>query len=189
MSTIDSLPMDQFKVMTEMSVVGLSLLEFSTELDLAREAVTDLRSVHPESTPSNVIATYMSPWKSHLLTDKLAPLINLMSDLIMKISVDFYTRDLAELNFRLAVADCWCAIYEAGDYSGLHHHFPSDFASVVYLDVDDHASPIVFSNSLELHPKSATAVVFPGMLEHHVPPTSGRRVIIAINFIKIPAFN
>jgi len=189
MSKVDSLRMDQFKVMTEISVVGLSLFEFSAELDSAREAVTDLRSAHPESTPSNVMATYMSPWKSHLMTDKLNPLINLMSELIMKISVDFYTRDLAQLNFRLAVADCWGAIYEAGDYSGLHHHFPSDFASVVYLDVEDHASPIVFANSLEVHPKSATAIVFPGMLEHHVPPTNGRRVIIAINFIKIPAFD
>ena len=187
MSKVDSLHMDQFKVMTNISVIGFNLLEFPIELDLARQALIDLRSEHPESTPSNVVATYMSPWKSHLLTDKLGPLIHVMSELIMKISVDFYTRDLAQLNFRLAVADCWGAIYEAGDYSGLHHHFPADFASVVYLDVDAQASPIIFSNSLEVHPQSATAIVFPGLLEHHVPPTNGRRVVIAINFIKIPA--
>lgn len=189
MRKIESVHLDQFTVKTELSVFGFSLAGFESELELAREAVADLRSVHPESTPSNVKAAYMSPWKSHLLTDKFGPLIAVMSDLIMKAYLQFLNTDLSGLNYVLCVADCWCAIYEATDHSIAHTHFPSDFATVIYLDIDGDAAPIVFANSLVVQPVSGSALIFPGLLEHHVPATKGRRVIVAINFIKMPAFD
>ncbi len=189
MSEFRAFHLDQFKVKVELSVFGCDLSGFPAELELARQAVEELRQTHPESTPSNVNAVYMSPWKSHCLNDKLSPLIYLMSELIRKASLQFFNTDLTALNYTLGVADCWGAIYEEADYTVLHSHFPSDFSTVIYLDVDAHAAPIVFGNSLVVQPVSGSALVFPGLLEHHVPATKGRRVVVAINFIKLPAFD
>ena len=58
----------QFSVPTEATVFGCSLLAYEAELVLAKQAVQELWQSHPDSTPSNVMAVYMSPWKSHLLT-------------------------------------------------------------------------------------------------------------------------
>ena len=189
MSEMTDIMATEFKVQTETSVFGFDLSGFPAELSSASEAITDLQTKFPDSTPSNVQARYMSPWKSHLITDKFEPIIKLMSELIYKTCIDHYKMDLTALNYELMVADCWCAIYDQGDSAVPHNHFPSDFATVVYLEMATHSAPIVFSNTLEVRSRSATALLFPGSLLHHVPPTDGRRVIVAINFIKIPALS
>jgi hypothetical protein len=56
------------------------------------------------------------------------------------------------------------------------------------LEIGTDAAPIVFANSLVVQPVSGSAIIFPGNLIHHVPSTKGRRVIVAINFIKVPKF-
>ena len=61
MRKIDSLSIDQFNVKADLSVFGLHLHDFPIELQLARDAITELQISHPESTPSNVNAVYMSP--------------------------------------------------------------------------------------------------------------------------------
>ena len=188
MRKIDSLSIDQFNVKADLSVFGLHLHDFPIELQLARDAITELQISHPESTPSNVNAVYMSPWKSHTMNGKFTPLIQIMADLIKKTSLEHLKTDIEALNFNLAVADCWGAIYEEESYAIPHWHFPSDFSTVIYLEIGTDAAPIVFANSLFVQPVSGSAIIFPGNLIHHVPSTKGRRVIVAINFIKVPKF-
>jgi hypothetical protein len=188
MRKIDSLSLTPFTVKADLAVFGCELNAFPVELQLAKEAIEELRISHPESTPSNVNAVYMSPWKSHTLTGKFTPLIQLMADLIRKSCIEHLKTDLDGLNFNLSVADCWGAIYEEASYTVPHWHFPSDFSTVVYLEMANEAAPIVFANSLVVQPVSGSAVIFPGNLIHHVPETKGRRVIVAINFIKVPKF-
>ena len=188
MRKIDSLSIDQFNVKADLSVFGLHLHDFPIELQLARDAITELQISHPESTPSNVNAVYMSPWKSHTMNGTFTPLIQIMADLIKKTSLEHLKTDIEALNFNLAVADCWGAIYEEESYAIPHWHFPSDFSTVIYLEIGTDAAPIVFANSLVVQPVSGSAIIFPGNLIHHVPSTKGRRVIVAINFIKVPKF-
>ena len=188
MRKTDSLSIDQFNVKADLSVFGLHLHDFPIELQLARDAITELQISHPESTPSNVNAVYMSPWKSHTMNGKFTPLIQIMADLIKKTSLEHLKTDIEALNFNLAVADCWGAIYEEESYAIPHWHFPSDFSTVIYLEIGTDAAPIVFANSLVVQPVSGSAIIFPGNLIHHVPSTKGRRVIVAINFIKVPKF-
>ncbi len=188
MRKIDSLSIDQFNVKADLSVFGLHLHDFPIELQLARDAITELQISHPESTPSNVNAVYMSPWKSHTMNGKFTPLIQIMADLIKKTSLEHLKTDIEALNFNLAVTDCWGAIYEEESYAIPHWHFPSDFSTVIYLEIGTDAAPIVFANSLVVQPVSGSAIIFPGNLIHHVPSTKGRRVIVAINFIKVPKF-
>ena len=186
MSQSAGLQINRFKVPAELSVFETNLLGFPEVLKLAREALEDLRASHPASTPSNVRAAYMSPWKSHLLTPKLQPLLDLTMDLIRKISVDFFKMDLDGLNYDLMTADAWCAVYEQAESAILHSHYPADFSCVAYLDMEHGAAPIIFANALEVRPVPGSLLVFPGMLPHHVPATPSRRVVAAMNFIKVP---
>ena len=179
----------QLKVQTEVSVFGCSLLDHPHEILLAKSAVEELREKHPESAISNVMADYMSPWKSHLLTEKLGPLIGLVAEKIKKASIDFLNTDLTALNYELIVDDCWCAVYEATNHTIPHSHFPSDFSAVIYLEMGEESAPIIFNESLVINPASGTVIFFPGSLPHHVPATKGKRVIVAINYIKIPSVN
>jgi hypothetical protein len=177
----------QFSVPTEATVFGCSLLDQPQALELAKLAVEELRDKHPDSTPSNVMAVYMSPWKSHLLTDKFGPLIQIVSDKIKEASKRHLSTDLAALNYDLAVADCWCAVYERSNYTIPHTHMPTTFSAVLYLEMDTGSSPIVFNNSVAANPTSGTLVFFPGHLLHHVPATEGKRTIVVINFLAMPA--
>jgi len=129
----------------------------------------------------------MSPWKSHLLTDKFGPLIQIVSDKIKEASKRHLSTDLAALNYDLAVADCWCAVYERSNYTIPHTHMPTTFSAVLYLEMDTGSSPIVFNNSVAANPTSGTLVFFPGHLLHHVPATEGKRTIVVINFLAMPA--
>lgn len=180
--------MTQLAVPTEAAVFGCSLLAHPQELALAKLAVTELRQHHPDSTPSNVMAVYMSPWKSHLLTDKFAPLIKLVSDKIKQANKQYLSTDLAALNYDLAVADCWCAVYDTSNYTVPHTHIPSSYSAVVYLEMDENSAPIVFNNNIAVNPVSGTLVFFPGHLLHHVPATDGKRIIVAINYLTLPVF-
>ena len=186
MSQLTTSPINRFKVPTELSVFETSLSGHVEVLKLAREALEELRVSHPASTPSNVRAVYMSPWKSHLLTPKLQPLLDITADLIRKISIDFFRMNLDGLNYDLLTADAWCAVYEQADSAILHSHYPADFSCVAYLDMEPGAAPIIFANALEVRPVPGSLLVFPGLLPHHVPATPGRRVVAAMNFIKVP---
>jgi hypothetical protein len=172
----------------EATVFGCSLLDYPQALELAKLAVDELREKHPDSTPSNVKAVYMSSWKSHLLTDKFGPLIQVVSDKIKEASRLHLSTDLAALNYDLAVADCWCAVYDKSNYTVPHTHMPITFSAVVYLEMDSGSSPIVFNNSVAANPTSGTLVFFPGHLLHHVPATEGKRIIVVINYLALPIF-
>jgi hypothetical protein len=60
--------------------------------------------------------------------------------------------------------------------------------AVVYLEANENCAPIVFANSIMVKPVPGTLVIFPGILEHHVPENFDKRVIVAINYQKFPSF-
>jgi len=74
--------------------------------------------------------------------------------------------------------------YEAGDHAVSHNHFPADFSVVIYLDVSDDSSPITFENDLTITPKSGMMIIFPGMINHEVPQTNAKRIVLAMNLHK-----
>lgn len=172
---------------THLPIFWSSLVGQQDMLMLAREAIDDLRLTHPESTPSNVQAVYMSPWKSHMLTDKFQPLAAEAIRTAKQVAKEFLFTDLEGLNLDLFVADCWGAIYEEADHTIAHNHFPSDFSVVIYLEAEPGCAPIVFDGQISVQPVPGVMLVFPGLLNHSVPKNSGRRVMVAMNLYKIPA--
>lgn len=165
-------------------VYACDLTPLPDQLRLAREAVEELRVSHPESTPSNVQARYMSPWKSHQLNLKLGPICQSALTLARYCASQLCGRPIQELNIDFMVTDCWMAIYDAGDFTRRHHHFPADFGAVCYLEMGPAAAPLVLGGDYAHSPKVGEMLLFPGLMDHEVPVTEGRRVCVAMNLTK-----
>lgn len=168
-------------------VFWFSLHEHVHELAQARIGLDEVRASHPASTPSNVKAVYMSPWKSHHLNDKFHPLCALVEDLVKKVSAEKLKADFSSLNWDLKVTDCWGVIYEDSDRTVPHMHFPSDLSVVIYLEADENCAPIVLGDGLLVTPKPGLMIMFPGILMHEVPENHAKRVVLAMNLQKMPA--
>lgn len=173
---------------TQMPVFICDLSPMQEALNLAGQALQELQLSHPESTPSNVKAVYMSPWKSHTLNPKLIPLCTVVTNLTRLAGQGISGSDLAALNVSMAVMDCWGAVYQSGDSALRHNHFPADFAAVVYLEAEDGCAPLILSGHAPVQPRPGMLLLFPGILDHEVPVNNGRRVVIAMNLYKKTTF-
>ncbi len=155
---------------------------------LAAEAVNELQQTHPQSTPSNVKALYMSPWKSHILNPKLGLLCATVVKLARMGARGITGADLSALNIELVVTDCWAAVYHSTDSTLRHNHFPAEFAAVAYLEAADGCAPIIFAGSTAIQPRPGMVIIFPGILDHEVPATNARRTVVAMNLYKKASF-
>ena len=172
---------------TPVFICDLSLIK--PQLDLARMAIEELRVSHPDTTQSNVQSVYMSPWHSHLINNKFKPLTDSAVTIAQEVSRTHLSANLPALNMGLVVTDCWGAIYEKSDYTKRHNHFPAEFSCVIYLEVHENSAPIIFSGKLHVQPKPNMMVLVPGILQHEVPATDGRRVVVAMNMNKRAIFD
>jgi hypothetical protein len=171
-------------IQTELPAIIAELGPIADRLQLAREAIDELRVTHPQSPDSNVKASYMSPWKSHLLNAKLLPLCASVVEIARAAAPAAWSGDLDALGLDLLVTHCWGAIYEQADYTAPHNHWPADLSCVVYLEAEAGCAPLVFSKTSAYQPKPQTLVMFPGVTMHEVPATPGRRVVVAMNLFK-----
>ena len=172
---------------TPVFICDLSLIK--PQLDLARMAIEELRVSHPDTTQSNVQSVYMIPWHSHLINNKFKPLTDSAVTIAQEVSRTHLSANQPALNMGLVVTDCWGAIYEKSDYTKRHNHFPAEFSCVIYLEVHENSAPIIFSGKLHVQPKPNMMVLFPGILQHEVPATDGRRVVVAMNMNKRAIFD
>jgi len=125
----------------------------------------------------------------------------IISNKVQKTIEDFF-HEYSDIDLETFMTTCWGSIYEKGNYSELHAHFPALFSWVYYVDVDDAAAPLHFprkvlgklpenfgsrdhydNSGLYYKPKSGTGVIFPGWFEHQVPPHTGEeeRIIVVGN--------
>lgn len=159
-----------------------------TILKQAMEALYEIRESHPETTVTNIKSVYTTPYHSHRMNDKLLPLCQYVANVVTSTYNNLYNVDLNGLNLEYRVVDCWCAIYEPGDFTVRHNHYPADYSCCVYLDADETSAPIIFEDKYPLQPAKNSLVIFPGNLYHEVPPTQGRRIIVAFNLYKHATF-
>jgi hypothetical protein len=189
MSDNDKVHIRTIEVAAQLPVFVCDLTLIKAQLDLAREGIEELRITHPQSPESNVKATYMSPWHSHLLNPKFIPLTESVLTIAREVSRRDLSANLGALNLDLVVTDCWGIIYEQSSYTQRHNHFPSEFSCSIYLEAHEDSAPIIFSEKLHIKPKPNMLVMFPGILIHEVPATEGRRVVVAMNLNKRALFD
>lgn len=164
------------KIKKELPIFSIDLSNYSKELELAKQAIFEEYRDNPKSIESNVKASYVSSWISHMINPKFEPLSNVILSCMKFISKEYYTREV-----EYAIHNMWGILYDNGDFTIKHNHFPSLFACAIYIDVEDNGAPIIFENEITIKPVSATAVIFPGILDHEVPKTSGKRIVVACN--------
>jgi len=126
------------------------------------------------------VKAWRSGWSTHKDNPEFMPFANEVTRYVESISQEhFNPRPIKYFPVNL-----WAMIYEKEEYAQPHNHFPCDFSSVYYVDVDTNASPIIFEEQLEIHPYNGMLVIWQGVLEHKVPKTKGRRIAISTNFRK-----
>ena len=157
-------------------------------IDLAMQGVEELKVSHPIGVESNVKSKYMSPWNSHVVNNKLMPLCDHVEKLTMEMSLLAYGSDIKNLNVEFRVTDCWYARYEPNDFTVKHKHYPADWSGVLYTNVDDTSAGIIFNEKYKIQPTKNMLLIFPGYLNHEVPPTVGVRDVIAFNIFKKATF-
>jgi hypothetical protein len=185
MSTPDPLVVAQQLIPVMMPVYTCSLTPYVDALRLAREAIDDLRAIDPKPISSNVQSVYVSPWDSNRRTPKLGPVCEIVRTVALHVTKVFLSADLNALGMDYFVKDCWGMIYEKSDHTLLHNHFPAELSCALYLEADPGCAPIVFDNGFQIQPENGLLVLFPGILNHQVPATPGRRVVISMNLFKM----
>ena len=130
---------------------------------------------------SNVKAN-MTSWKIWEDTKYFNQLFNDILNILRSLDL----KGLKGPNRTPIMHECWGAHYKDTEKTHIHNHEPAWYSFVYYLKTDHNCSPIMFegeSLDLSVDPKPNMLLLFPGYLNHYVPPTKGERVLVAGNFM------
>ena len=173
--------------------IFVSILDNHVELNkYLKQVILEHRQKYPEDIESNVKAWH-SAWDSHTINPKFQPLIDLTLEALKFINEGYF--EAKGIDYQ--VVNLWAMMYEEGEWTKRHSHFPSDFAICYYVDVEPGGSPAIFENpvkdgvhdnnqQLSLQPENGMLAIWPAILHHAVPPTKGRRMCISMNIEKVP---
>ena len=145
------------------------------EIESIKEKIIEYRKENPISNKSNVKA-----WHSHYQTHRLTDCFDNINRRIIS-ECDTILNKFNDTKSRLILHDMWVNIYHKEDHTVRHNHFPGDYSCCYYVDIEENSSPIKFPPELEVFPKNDMLVIFPGIVDHEVLPTNGRRIVIAMN--------
>ena len=89
------------------------------------------------------------------------------------------------------VYDCWGAIYNEGNYTIRHNHWPHLWSFVYYVRCPENCAPLVLDGMVtqfgrmgnHFYPSDGDMIMFPGWVNHSVPKheSSSDRVVVAGN--------
>tara|TARA_B100000035_G_C20941136_1_gene527594 strand:+ start:450 stop:1013 length:564 start_codon:yes stop_codon:yes gene_type:complete len=147
----------------------------SEEIRNIKETIIEYRKENPKSNKSNVKA-----WHSHYKTHNLT---NCFENINLRIlyECDNILNSFNNTNDRLLLHDMWVNMYEKGDYTDNHAHIGVKYSCCYYIDIEENCSPIKFQPKLEIKPENDMLVLFGANVYHEVPPTNGKRTLIAMN--------
>ena len=154
-------------------------MQLNIDNDQLIKDIKNHRDNFPEGEVSNVKA-WRSSYKTHKETDVFNPYIRKILDGVeraRKSDLERWSR-LSYCTYK--VHDFWAIMYEEGDYTVKHTHFPSTWGTCYYAYADEDAAPIRF-DTLRIKPKSGTLLIWHGALTHSVPKTKGKRIAISSN--------
>ena len=90
----------------------------------------------------------------------------------------------------MQTSECWGSIYNKGDFTQTHDHWPQLWSWVYNVECCFKCSPLVFPNSAStppIWPEEGTMILFPAWVLHSVPsqPCNHERVIVAGNIMNM----
>jgi len=173
---------DLYKFKTTLPIFS-RILDDHVELNkYLKEIILEHRKKYPQSNTSNVRAWH-SDWHTHKLNPKFQPFCDMVSDQCTLVGEKYYSG-----NYKYDVETMWAMMYEFGEYTVKHVHFPNTFAASYYIEVGSKSSPIIFENdliggdrSLTIQPKNGMLLIWPAFIPHMVLPTESKRMAISLN--------
>lgn len=140
--------------------------------------ILDIKKQNPISDNSNV-----KGWHKWIDIDdvRFSTFISIIEDCCQFIFSEFFSDE--KINFKCH--DAWVMTYDEGDYTKFHTHYPADFSCIYYVDVEENASPLIIEKKIKIQPENGLLVIFPGLLDHEVPETTGKRIVFALNIHKM----
>ena len=74
----------------------------------------------------------------------------------------------------LHLTELWGVIYEKGENSGRHNHYPNRWSFVYYVTVPEGSAPLVIcgddgENEIDAIPVAGGCILFPAWVNHYVP--------------------
>ena len=116
----------------------------------------------------------MTDWFMH----RQYPIFNFLADIVIDIA-----KETSPHEVQLELYDMWGAVYNRGDFTMNHDHWPHPWSFVYYVKSNG-ATPIIFPDcSYSLNPKAGDIVLFPGIIRHGVPihESDEERIIVSGN--------
>ena len=164
----------------------LPIFSYSFPQVITKKTCKEYRKSFPQSNTSNVQAWH-SGYNTHKTTDVFDPLIDVTVDACNNISREWFNTPIVN-PFFYSMDNLWLTMYDKGDYTKLHAHFPATFSACYYVDVQDKCSPITFGdhivphkNALHIQPENGMLLVWIGMIPHKVAQTNSKRTCICMN--------
>lgn len=173
------------KLLQHIDIVEHNISHRKQEMDLAIEGIIDeyLR-VNGEGSDTNLRTVFATDYYVHHRNPKFAPIIEIVTDYVNE-----YQRQIFKAYANLGVYNCWGALYEENDSCLSHDHFPAAVSTVLYLQIENRntVAPLVFTDSnYTINPYNGLLVMFPGVMNHFVPPTKSKRIVLSMNFSIVP---
>ena len=176
-----------YKALPVFSTVFEDHVEFNKYM---KQVILEHRQKNPEDIESNVKAWHSS-WVTHKENPKFQPLVDRVSSACKFLSQGYFQCQVTEYS----IINLWAMMYEDGEHTIRHSHFPSDFSCVYYVDVEPGCAPVLFEvpqndgvnhkcETFTLQPQNGMLAIWPAILHHEVPPTKGRRMCISMNIDK-----
>ena len=106
------------------------------------------------------------------------PIFNFLADIVIDIA-----KKTSPHEVQLELYDMWGAVYNRGDFTKNHDHWPHPWSFIYYVKSNG-ATPIIFPDcSYSLNPKAGDIVLFPGIIRHGVPihESDEERIIVSGN--------
>ena len=86
-----------------------------------------------------------------------------------------------QIPWSLELLTWWGQLYNRGSFQAPHHHNPTHWAFVYYVNTPRGSSPLIFeAGNKKIDPTEGDLILFPAWLTHFVPPNKceGRSVIV-----------
>lgn len=161
------------------------------------EALVELRNSDPGIVASNRLCWH-SPRDLHLSS---APAWQELVTRLRSASTEALADALRDVQ-RLVMSECWAMVMDSGGWSAPHHHHPSLWSAVAYIDAEHAAAatpgepdgklellnPLPLSESYGqpsgamITPRDGQLVLFPGGLSHLVHPARSERPRVSVSF-------
>jgi hypothetical protein len=180
--TKDTMPVFEYEIPKELidnaflGAIELFVANETLKENLDTESRYIIANKNIDGSKISTKVNFVSTVKSHIKNSKIGELANYIEKLVKQMSLDHYS---ADVNFK--VHNSTVLMYKGGDNIGKHNHFPYCFVVAIYLNMPENASPISLGESLEIHPKAGTCLIFPGNLYHEVKQTEADRIMITMD--------